>query len=490
MALKQTLSQEQKQLQRLSPLQLQLVPLLQMNNLEIEEKVMSEINDNPALEVSENNNGEQADNLLNKDEEGDVFNETAEDIMNADYKSEDDIPYYRTSISNRSADDETPNAIIISQDSLVDYLMEQVQERKLTETQLKIAQYIIGNIDDSGYLTRRPDDITDDLIFQIGLNVSEEEVKNVLKIVQELDPAGVGAVDLQDCLRIQLERKIAEGHETSKLSLTVVTEHFDKFSKKHYDKIMSVLGIDEKKMAEINDDIRSLTPKPGNAITGIGDDSHSQQITPDFSVEIDGDNISLTLINNIPELQISESYSTTNEIFSKNKPTSRREIETARDIKEKYEKAKNFISVLKMRQETLFNTMEYIISHQREFFIEGDEEKIRPMILKDISKATGYDLSVISRAMTNKYVMTQWGVFPLKFFFSEGIQHESGEEVSTREILSILKSVISEENKSRPFSDEQLCSILKKKGYKIARRTISKYREKLSIPVARLRKEI
>lgn len=484
MAGKQTLTQEQKLTQRLSPLQLQLVPLLQMNSLEIEEKVRSELDDNPALDVNE----ETVNNELDKDEEGETFNETSEDIQQADYRDEDDIPYYRTSISNRSADDETPNAIIISESSLVDYLMEQIHERNLNETQLQIAEYIIGNIDDNGYLSRSLAAITDDLVFQTGLDVPEEEVEEVLHVVQDLEPAGVGAQDLQDCLLLQLKRK--KGNRVSELSYHVIKELFDEFSKKHYDKIMSSLGIDDDMMKAIIADIRTLTPKPGNAITGIADESHAQQIIPDFNVEVDGENIMLTLLNNIPELQIAESYSTLYNAFSKRKPVSRQEIETAAAVKINYEKANDFIKVLRHRQETLFRTMRSITIRQRDFFLSGDETRIRPMILKDIAEDTGYDLSVISRATANKYVTTQWGVYPLKFFFNEGLQHESGEEVSSREIITILKTIIDSENKSRPYSDEQLCSILKKKGYEIARRTIAKYREKLSIPVARLRKEI
>lgn len=484
MAGKQTLTQEQKLTQRLSPLQLQLVPLLQMNSLEIEEKVRSELDDNPALDVNE----ETVNNELDKDEEGETFNETSEDIQQADYRDEDDIPYYRTSISNRSADDETPNAIIISESSLVDYLMEQINERNLNETQLQIAEYIIGNIDDNGYLSRSLAAITDDLVFQTGLDVPEEEVEEVLHVVQDLEPAGVGAQDLQDCLLLQLKRK--KGNRVCELSYHVIKELFDEFSKKHYDKIMSSLGIDDDMMKAIIADIRTLTPKPGNAITGIADESHAQQIIPDFNVEVDGENIMLTLLNNIPELQIAESYSTLYNAFSKRKPVSRQEIETAAAVKINYEKANDFIKVLRHRQETLFRTMRSITIRQRDFFLSGDETRIRPMILKDIAEDTGYDLSVISRATANKYVTTQWGVYPLKFFFNEGLQHESGEEVSSREIITILKTIIDSENKSRPYSDEQLCSILKKKGYEIARRTIAKYREKLSIPVARLRKEI
>lgn len=481
---KQTLTQEQKLTQRLSPLQLQLVPLLQMNSLEIEEKVRSELDDNPALEVNEEITAEN----LNKDEDGETFNETAEDIQQADYRDEDDIPYYRTNISNHSADDETPNAIIISESSLVDYLMEQIHERNLNETQMKIAEYIIGNIDDNGYLSRSLLAITDDLVFQTGIDVPEEEVESILHVVQELDPAGVGALNLQNCLILQLKRK--QNNPINKLSCRVIEELFDEFSKKHYDKIMSALNINDETMKEIITDIRTLTPKPGNTITGIADESHAQQIIPDFNVEIDGENIMLTLLNNIPELQIAESYSTIYNNFTKHRPSSRKEIELATAVKLKYEKASDFIKVLRQRQETLFRTMRCITVRQRDFFLSGDESKIRPMILKDIADDTGYDLSVISRATVNKYVTTQWGVFPLKYFFNEGLQHESGEEVSSREILTILKTVINEENKSRPYSDEQLCSIMKKKGYEIARRTIAKYREKLSIPVARLRKEI
>lgn len=481
---KQTLTQEQKLTQRLSPLQLQLVPLLQMNSIEIEEKVRSELDDNPALEV----NDESSSNMLDKDEDGEVFNETAEDIQNADYRDDDDIPYYRTNISNRSADDETPNAIIISESSLVDYLMEQVHERKLSDIQLKIAEYIVGNIDDNGYLSRSLMAITDDIIFQTGLDVSEEEIENVLKVIQELDPPGVGASGLQECLLLQLERK--KDNPVSKLSYRVVNELFDEFSKKHYERIMSVLGIDDKTMRDIIADIRTLTPRPGNAISGIADETHSQQIIPDFNVEIEGENIMLTLLNNIPELQIAESYSSICENYAKNKPATRHEAEMAAAVKLKYDKASDFIKVLRQRQETLFRTMRSITIRQRDFFLSGDETRIRPMILKDIAEDTGYDLSVISRATVNKYVSTQWGVFPLKYFFNEGLQHESGEEVSSREIITILKSVIENENKSKPYSDEALCGILRSKGYEIARRTIAKYREKLSIPVARLRKEI
>lgn len=481
---KQTLTQEQKLSQRLSPLQLQLVPLLQMSGAEIEEEVRREIDDNPALEVSE----DQSVPSLDKDEEGETFNESADDIQQADYRDEDDIPYYRTNISNRSADDDMPNAIVISENSLVDYLMEQIRERDLTEAQELIAEYIIGNIDDNGYLLRSIVSITDDIVFQTGNDVPEEEVDNVLQVVRDLDPAGVGATDLRDCLLLQLERR--EGTSVNMLAYQVIDRYFDEFSKKHYDRIKSALSIDDSMLKEVIEEIRSLNPKPGNAITGIADDSHAQQIIPDFNVDVDGEEITLTLLNNIPELQIAESYSAIYDDMGKRKPSSRSEEEQMAAVKQKYEKASDFIKVLRQRQETLFRTMRSITMRQRDFFLTGDDTQIRPMILKDISHDTGYDMSVISRATMNKYVTTQWGVFPLKYFFNEGLQHESGEEVSSREIQTILKNVIDTENKRKPLSDEQLCAILQKKGYEIARRTVAKYREKLSIPVARLRKEI
>ncbi len=484
MASKQTLSQEQKLTQRLSPLQLQLVPLLQMNRGEIEEEVRREMDDNPALEVSEDPQVEQ----LDKDEDGEVFDETPEQMQAADYKDEDDIPYYRTSVSNRSADDETPNAVIVSEGSLVDYLMGQMGERELTDKQRLIAEYIIGNIDDNGYLQRKVSAITDDIVFQTGNDVDESEVEEVLQIVRDLDPAGVGATDLRDCLLLQLERE--KGDETHLLAYKVIDRYFEPFIKKHYERIIGSLGIDSDTMKRVVDVIRTLNPKPGNTITGIADESHSQQIIPDFNVDVEGDTINLTLLNNIPDLQVSESYSLLYSKYSGKKPASRREEEAAADIKNKYEKASNFIKVLRQRQETLFKTMRAITLRQRDFFLTGDEMQLKPMILKDIADDTGYDVSVISRVTMNKYVTTQWGVFPLKFFFTEGLQHESGEEVSSREIQSIIKTVVEAEDKRKPLSDLKLCEILKEKGYEIARRTVAKYRERLSIPVARLRKEI
>ncbi|MDD2961835.1 MAG: RNA polymerase factor sigma-54 [Muribaculaceae bacterium] len=482
---KLSLSTQQKLQQRLSPLQVQFVHLLEMNRVEIEEEVRHEIDENPAIDVADTG---VAESTTNNDEHGDAFTESAEDIQRADYKDEEDIPYYRLNVSNASADDDTPESVIVAEGSIIDYLEEQLAERELSEREHDIATYIIGNIDDNGYLQRGVGAIADDIVFQTGLDVTNCEVEEVLQIVRDLEPAGVGALDLRDCLLLQLERKGA--NEISMLAYRVIDEYFDEFSKKHYEKIVSALGVSEDRLKDILKEIRTLNPKPGSTIIGSTSDSHSQQIIPDFSVEIDGESLQLTLLNNIPELQIEENFAIMYDTMTNAKKLSRKEEEASTFVKQKYESASGFIKILRQRQETLFGTMRAIVNRQREFFLSGDEARLKPMVLKDIAEITNHDLSVISRATTNKYVITQWGIFPLKFFFNEGLQHESGEEVSSREIQSILKKVIEEENKKRPYSDKQLCEILCKNGYEIARRTVAKYREKLAIPVARLRKEL
>lgn len=482
---KLSLSQQQKLQQRLSPLQVQYVHLLEMNRIEMEDEVRHEIDENPALEAVDKSPAEEANN---KNEEGDDYTESADEMQRADYRDEDDIPSYRLNVSNSSADDDIPEAVIVAESSLIDYLTEQLGDRELTDTELLIAQYIIGNIDDNGYLQRSIEAISDDIVFQTGLDVSTTDVDEMLQTIRDLDPPGVGAVNLQDCLRLQLERR--EGTPTNMLAFKIIDKYFDQFSKKHFDKISSALNLSKEQLKEVLDDIMTLNPKPGSSITGGGSESHAQQIIPDFSVDIDGNNLQLTLLNNIPDLQIEESFENMYKANSNAKATNRREEEAFVFVKQKYESASGFIKIIRQRQETLFTTMRAILLHQKDFFLSGDEIQLKPMVLKDISDVTGYDLSVISRATANKYVVTQWGIFPLKYFFSEGLQHESGEEVSSREIQSIIKNVISKENKKKPLSDEQLCSILRENGYEIARRTVAKYREKLSIPVARLRKEI
>ena len=476
------LTQEQKLQQRLSPQQVQFVRFLEMSRPEVEDEVRHEIEDNPAIETAES---QETESLPTED--GSQFKETAEDMQRADYQSDDDVPFYRFEASNHSADDKVYEPIVVSENSLFDYLSEQINERDLTERQQRIADYIIGNIDDNGYLTRSVSAIADDIVFQTGTDVSEEEVNAILQMIRDLDPAGIGASDLRDCLLLQLERM--DGSKRNMRAYDIIAKHFTEFSKKHYDKIMSTMGITNEELSEALTVIRSLNPKPGSLYSG-GDNNNSQHIIPDFSVEVDNGKVSLTLLNNVPELQIEESFQLMYDNISTRKPANRNEEEANKFVKEKYESASSFIKMLRQRQETLFNTMRTIVEWQKEFFLTEDEATLKPMVLKDIAAITGYDISVISRATAGKYVITQRGIYPLKYFFNEGLKHESGEDVSSREIQSALKSIVDSENKSKPYSDEQLCAMLQAKGYEIARRTIAKYREKLNIPIARLRKEL
>jgi len=486
------LTQEQKLQQRLSPQQVQFVKLLEMNRLEMEDEVRHEILDNPAIKVADSDDeadGGFSDNGSGETDGGDEIKPDTSMARDGDPDDdpEDDIPAYRLNISNKSADDKVYNPVITSETTLIDYLSEQINEQNLTPDQQKIADYIIGSIDSNGYLTRSVGAISDDLIFQADISVSEEEIVAVLNMIRDLDPAGVGATDLRDCLLLQLERM--NGTPEAMLAYEIIDRHFPEFSKKHYDKIMSSMKMSTDGFRSALDVIRSLNPKPGS-LYGGADNSTAQHIIPDFNVEVDGDTITLTLVNNIPELQIEESFRSMYDSLAAGKPKNRNEEEAGRFVKDKYESAAAFIKMLKQRQTMLFDTMRAIVHWQKTFFLSEDEADLRPMVLKDIAAVTGYDLSVISRATSGKYVATQGGVYPLKFFFNEGLKHESGEDVSTREIQSALKGFIENEDKKKPLSDELLCSMLNKKGYAIARRTIAKYREKLGFPVARLRKEL
>ena len=377
--------------------------------------------------------------------------------------------------------------IITNESTLIDYLSEQISEHDLSEKQQTIADYIIGNIDDNGYLTRSVEAISDDIVFQMGIEVDEDEIQSVLQMIRDLDPAGIGAKDLRDCLLLQLER--LPGSDDNLLAYKIIDCYFPEFSKKHYDRIITALKTDKEGFRRALEVILSLNPKPGS-LYGGGDNSKAQHIIPDFSVEVDGDNITLTLLNNIPELQIEESFQTMYDDISVKRVRNRSEEEANRFVKDKYESAATFIKMLKQRQVTLFSIMRAILERQKQFFLTEDESLLRPMVLKDIASDTGYDLSVVSRATSGKYVMTQGGIYPLKFFFNEGIRHESGEDVSSREIQSALKEIIEGEDKKKPYSDEVLCTLLNKRGYEIARRTIAKYRERMGFPVARLRKEL
>ena len=478
------LTQEQRLQQRLSPQQVQFVRLLGMNRTEMEDEVRHEVLDNPAIEIADSDDSSDGEVPA---EDMTTDNNVTPDSADPEDEPEDDVPAYRLNISNRSADDKVYEPIITNESTLIDYLSEQISEHDLSEKQQTIADYIIGNIDDNGYLTRSVEAISDDIVFQMGIEVDEDEIQSGLQMIRDLDPAGIGAKDLRDCLLLQLER--LPGSDDNLLAYKIIDCYFSEFSKKHYDRIITALKTDKEGFRRALEVILSLNPKPGS-LYGGGDNSKAQHIIPDFSVEVDGDNITLTLLNNIPELQIEESFQAMYDDISVKRVRNRSEEEANRFVKDKYESAATFIKMLKQRQVTLFSIMRAILERQKQFFLTEDESLLRPMVLKDIASDTGYDLSVVSRATSGKYVMTQGGIYPLKFFFNEGIRHESGEDVSSREIQSALKEIIEGEDKKKPYSDEVLCTLLNKRGYEIARRTIAKYRERMGFPVARLRKEL
>ena len=476
------LTTEQKLQQRLTPMQVEFGRMLELTCPEVEDEVRRVLDENPALEQRDNDEVQQ--NLTEDSTE--TFNETAEDVQIADYRDEDDIPDYRLEARNHSADDKYFEPIAVdSSDTLIDLLEGQLMEFDLDEIQLAVAQYIIGNLDDNGYLTRSIAAICDDLAFNAGIDIPLNDVKKVFEIVRSLDPAGVGAIDLRDCLLLQLQRK--KNTHATKIAIEIIKDYFDLFSKKHYDRMKVSLGINAEELKEAMAIITSLNPKPGSLVSG-GSDDRTRHIIPDFSVEADSDNgnITLTLLNRIPELQIEATFS--EEACEIPSNASRSQREAATFIKQKRDEASNFIKILKMRQDTLYRVMSAIVKLQREFFMSDDESRIRPMILKDIAAITGHDLSVISRATAGKYVMTQRGIYPLKLFFNE--RPKDDEDTSSHEILAVLKEIISNENKDKPLSDEAITKILIEKGYDIARRTVAKYREKLGLPVARLRKEL
>lgn len=475
------LSTEQKLQQRLTPLQVQFVKMLEMTGPEVEEEVRRALDDNPALEQCDND-----DNNNLTEDSTETFNESAEEVQLADYRDEDDIPSYRLEARNHSADDKyfEPIAVDSSGDTLIETLNSQLMEFDLDETQQAIAQYIIGNLDDNGYMTRDLNAIIDDLAFNVGIDVSITYLKQIFDVVRSLEPAGVGAIDLRDCLLLQLRRK--EQSKIVAIATDIIDNYFDLFSKMHYDRLRSILSISIEELKEALTVITSLNPKPGSIITGGISDS-TRHIIPDFSIEVnDNEKITLTLFNRIPELQIEETFSESACEVKPNATRSQREAATF--IKQKRDEASGFIKILKMRQETLYQVMKAIVKLQRDFFLTDDESRIRPMILKDIAAITGHDLSVISRATAGKYVMTQRGTYPLKLFFNE--RPKEDDDTSSHEILAVLKDIISNENKKRPLSDEAITQILVDKGYDIARRTVAKYRERLGLPVARLRKEL
>jgi RNA polymerase sigma-54 factor len=476
--------------QKLSPQQIQLMKLIQLPLQDLEQRIKEELETNPALEEGEDNSDieEMYANDSEYDDRDEEYSRDNEDIDIDQYLSDDEIPEYRLKANNYSADDESYEAPVVTTQSFYDQLNEQIGWRKLSDDDLKLARYLIGNLDDDGYLRRELSAIADDLAFTVGIYTNAEHLEKILLEIQTLDPAGVGARDLQECLRLQLERK--KPNPENKRALSIITDHYLEFTRKHYEKIITRLSISEEELRESLEIISKLNPRPGNAVeTGR---SISQAITPDFIISIDDGELELSLNSrNAPELNISPEYRNMLEAYkAQGSKKDKKVTEAAQFVKQKLDAAKWFIDAIAQRQHTLYITMSTIMKYQKEYFLTGDEKKLRPMILKDIAEEIQMDISTVSRVANSKYVLTPYGTMLVKSFFSESMTNEEGEEVSTREIKKILEESISEENKRKPLTDEKLAKLLKEKGYPIARRTVAKYREQLDIPVARLRKEI
>ena len=481
---------QQKLLQKLSPQQILLMKLLQIPSLALEQRIKQEIEENPALEELDedydSNSDDQEDlSLADVAEEKDRDNE---EFDLSDYMDDDETPAYKLSANNTSSDDERREIPFASGTSFHETLISQLGMQHMSKTDYEIALNIIGNLDDSGYLQRDLGAMVDDLAFSQNIITSRQELERILAYIQRLDPAGVGARTLQECLLIQLRRK--QQTPAIGIAVAILDRFFDEFTKKHYEKITKKNKITNEELKEAIDEILKLNPKPGDS---MGDDSRlNQYIIPDFIIQNKDGDLELSLNSrNAPELRLSRTYTDMLETYTEDKNhKTQTHKEAVMFIKQKIDSARWFIDAIKQRQNTLFLTMNAIMEYQRAYFMEGDETRLRPMILKDIAEIVNLDISTISRVANSKYVQTPFGTFLLKSFFSESMQTDSGEEVSTREIKKILSDCVEAENKSKPVTDEQLTNILKEKGYNIARRTVAKYREQLNIAVARLRKEL
>ena len=484
--MKQNLSLQQKLLQKLSPQQIQVIKLLEIPTLQLEQRIKKELEENPVLELEQDGQEPEEDNEIRDDAEPDTDVDKDEFTFDDYYDEDEDIPSYKLNTNNYSKDDVYVDIPFSVGTTFHEFLYEQLGMVKLTEEERQLAEYIIGNIDDDGYLRRELIAISDDLAFNMNMEISEDELYKILKIVQDFDPPGVGARDLRECLLIQLAKRNGDEEHTA---YKIVHHFFDEFTKKHYPKIQAKLELTDKELKDAIDSILKLNPKPGSSYNNPLNKSN-EHIVPDFILEnIDGELILSLNQRNVPELKINETYLGMLRALGENHKNKNKR-EALQFVKEKLDSAKWFIDALQQRQTTMLQTMSEIINFQHEYFQDGDETKLRPMILKDIAERTNLDISTISRVSNSKYIQTHFGIYPLKYFFSEGLQKDDGEEVSTREIKMILQECIGNEDKKKPLTDDKLALILKKKTYNIARRTVAKYREQLGIPVARLRKEL
>lgn len=478
--------------QKLSPQQIQLMKLVQLPTIAFEQRIKQELEENPALEegneYTEDDFAEDSDTWEEGEYEGESNIDTS-DINIDEYLSDDEIPNYKTYTNNYSDDDEDRSVPYAQGVSFIDFLESQLYTFRLDEEEYQIAEFIIGNIDDDGYIRRDLQAIVDDLAFTQNIYTDKAEVEQLLRnYIQKLDPIGVGARDLQECLLIQLENKHPQT-ETTELATQLISKSFEAFTKKHYTRLMQKHDVTEEQLKDAISEIEKLNPKPGKSFSG--NTKEVEHITPDFTIRIIEGDLELTINGrNVPELRISNSYAEMLDTYKHTEKKSNEQKEAVLFVKQKLDAAKWFIDAITQRRNTLLITMQAIMEFQQEYFLTGDETKIKPMILKDIADLIGMDISTVSRVANSKYVNTPYGTFLIKDLFSESLTNEDGEEVSTREIKRILQDVIGEEDKKKPLTDEKLTEILKEKGYPIARRTIAKYREQLNIPVARLRKEI
>lgn len=487
---RQVQTQAQQQVQTLSPQQILVVKLLELPTLELEERIHSELLDNPALEEGKEPSEDHEDHEDNfaTDEDGEPNSDYGEDLSLGDYRTEDDIPDYKLQENNRSKG-ETPEEIPFSDNvSFYETLKEQLDMQDLTPEEKQLGEYLIGSLDDDGLLRKSTESLMDELAIYQGIYTSPEQLEHVLSIIQDFDPAGIGARSLQECLLLQIQRK--ENSPLKQIELDIIGKCCDEFTRKNKDKIIQKLGITEEQYNAATAELTKLNPRPGSSL-GETIGKNLQQIIPDFIIDTEDDGtVTLTLNNrNVPELRLSREFTEMLDEHTRNKANQSKESKDAlMFLKQKVDAAQGFINAVKQRQQTLLSTMQAIIDLQLPFFQDGDESRLRPMILKDVAERAKLDISTVSRVSNSKYVQTNFGIYPLKFFFSDGYTTESGEELSVREIKRILKECVDNENKEKPYTDDELADMLKAKGYPIARRTVAKYRQQLNIPVARLRR--
>ena len=480
--------------QKLSPQQIQLMKLIQLPTQAFEQRLLEEMNENPALET-----GTEEEEIYDKDEfdnddANDEFDdyddnesEDTSDINIEEYLSSDETPDYKTQANNYSDDDEERESPLVAPISFHQDLINQLNTFMLNDEEREIAEFLVGSIDDMGYIRRSIPDMVDDMAFTQGIYTDEKTVERMLNIIHELEPSGVGARDLQECLLLQLKHKTPT--EYVALAIDILENQFDAFTKKHYDKLQQKYNVSNEQLKTAIHEIEKLNPKPGGSFTGSN--KITEHVVPDFTIRIVDDELVLTLNGrNAPSLHVSKDYQEMMQTYKSSRDKSSAQKDAVQFIKQKLDSAKWFIDAIKQRQETLYVTMNAIMHYQQEYFLDGDETKLKPMILKDIADMVGLDISTISRVANSKYVETPYGTKLIKEFFSEAMKNDQGEDVSTLEIKKILQNVIEDEDKRKPLPDDQLAEILLEKGYPIARRTIAKYREQLDIPVARMRKKI